>query len=269
MPPQLQSKVNNIFLGMLFYTEDRKSFGNARMSTRFIEQVKQLFEIGIKIDKQKYDVIKFIPCLFLGDNLGVNPALGFSESFNSNFYCRFCTLNKVECSNLCVPDLSKNYNLESYNYHTLNYYNSSIKEYSVWNTLPLFHVVENYSVDPMHDLLEGVCKYDFLLLLDIFINKQKLFTIEQLNFRMSTFNYGPYNNTKPLLFRDDFFKQKKIKMSAAEMRCFVKIFSLLVGDIISRTSIEWQLYIALRKIINYSFSNFVEEYLEGTSFCSG
>lgn len=259
LPPYLQSKLNSIFLGMLFYSEDRKLFGNVRIFKPFVEELKKLFEEEINIEHHKYNSIKLIPCLLLGDNLGLNSALGFSESFSANFYCRFCTSSKTECSSQCIPHNSKNYTIDSYNYYLANPGNSSIKEYSIWNELPLFHVVKNFSVDPMHDLLEGVCKYDFLFLLDSFIVKQKLFTIEQLNFRISTFNFGPYNINKPPLFRNDFFKHKKIRMSAAEMHCFVRYFSLLVGDLIPPQCIEWQLYISLRKILNYSFANTIDQ----------
>lgn len=258
VPPYFQSKLNNIFLGMLFYTEDRKSFGNSRIFKPFIKEIQKLFDSGIEVKNKDYNIIKFVPCLILGDNLGLNSILGFSESFNANFYCRFCSLSKLECSTQCVVDFSKNFNTSSYD--ALKESNGiSIKEYSVWNELHLYHVTENYSVDPMHDILEGVCRYDMLFLLNIFINKMKLFTIEQLNFRISTFNYGPYNQTKPPLLRSDLFQQKTIKMSAVEMFYFVKHFSLIIGNLIPIECMEWQLYIVLRKIINYCFSNIIDK----------
>jgi len=37
---------------------------------------------------------------------------------------------------------------------------TGIKETCAFNILQSFHAVENYSVDIMHDLLEGVCVYE-------------------------------------------------------------------------------------------------------------
>jgi hypothetical protein len=37
---------------------------------------------------------------------------------------------------------------------------TGIKQVCVWNEVDGFHVTDNWAFDIMHDLLEGVCRYD-------------------------------------------------------------------------------------------------------------
>lgn len=67
---------------------------------------------------------------------------------------------------------------------------TGIYEESIFNTVHLFHVVENFSVDIMHDIYEGVGNYNMchiiLKLIDL-----KYFNLEKaLNNRKQHFNYG-------------------------------------------------------------------------------
>jgi hypothetical protein len=47
----------------------------------------------------------------------------------------------------------------------------------------------------MHDILEGVLQYEVKLLLHHLVTEERLFTLEQLNKRLQTFDYG-YNAAK-------------------------------------------------------------------------
>lgn len=255
LPLHLQSKLNSIFLGMLFFSEDRKSFGNKRIFHHFIDEMNKLCDTGISIKLNKYKVVKLIPSLIVGDNLGLNSILGFTESFNSHFCCRFCNIPKSKM-NICtrIDEKYPLFSAEQYTYFIETNVPSSIKEISVWNEMRLFHVTNNLSVDIMHDLLEGICRYDLSLLLEVFILKKKYFTLEHLNYIILTFNFGFENKNKPPLFNKDFFPKKNLKFSASEMFCFVINFSLLIGEIIPRDCFEWNLYLTLRKILDICFS---------------
>lgn len=58
-----------------------------------------------------------------------------------------------------------------------------------------FHVVDGLPGDAMHDILEGVLQYVCKEMLKEFIFKDKLFTVEQLNERISCFDYGYVNDS--------------------------------------------------------------------------
>jgi len=50
----------------------------------------------------------------------------------------------------------------------------------------------------MHDLLEGVCKYEMGYILHELIFIQKLFTLKALNFKIKYFKYPHNDNKLPL-----------------------------------------------------------------------
>jgi hypothetical protein len=45
----------------------------------------------------------------LGDNLGLNEILGFVQSFNANYSCRFCKIQKDQLKVCCKEDNSMRY----------------------------------------------------------------------------------------------------------------------------------------------------------------
>lgn len=89
--PHLASKLENIFLFILFNTLDRQIFYNTVVFSKAIEELNHLEMNGIEIDlpegKKK---IYFQLALILGDNLGLHYLFGLVENFNANFFCRFC-----------------------------------------------------------------------------------------------------------------------------------------------------------------------------------
>uniref|UniRef100_A0A1B0CK37 Uncharacterized protein n=1 Tax=Lutzomyia longipalpis TaxID=7200 RepID=A0A1B0CK37_LUTLO len=148
---------------------------------------------GITI-RYKGEEIKvyFVLGQILGDNLGLNSLLGYNTSFNSNYYCRFCTR--------CREDTRLDYQEYSTELRNMQNYHESInlndpkctgvQVDSIFNTIPSYHVTNNKVVDMMHDIYEGVCHYDLAKVLNCFIYEKKLFTLETLNARKQLFDYG-------------------------------------------------------------------------------
>lgn len=60
--------------------------------------------------------------------------------------------------------------------------NIGLMEYSIFNRINNFHILENFYCDLLHDILEGVLKYDISHILLHFI-KNNIFDIELLNIR--------------------------------------------------------------------------------------
>ncbi|KYQ48388.1 hypothetical protein ALC60_12569 [Trachymyrmex zeteki] len=192
--------------------------------------------------------------LILGDNLGVNSILGFSDSFSSRFFCRFCRTTKEQCQALCKSEpllrrTKSNYDLDI---QKLPDKSTGIKEPCIWNDLKYFDVTENIAGDIMHDIYEGICRYELGSILNSFI-KNKFFSLEFLNQRIKFFNYGIYErNTVPLI-KADHIKRCQIIMSAAEMACFVRYLGLIVGDKIPENNSAWQI---IGPLINISSMRF-------------
>ena len=60
---------------------------------------------------------------------------------------------------------------------------------AILNTSKYFHVTEGLTPDIMHDILEGCLEYETKELLKYLILERKLFTLDDLNSRISNFPY--------------------------------------------------------------------------------
>jgi len=193
LPYEFSSTLDYIFLALIFNSLDRTEFGNSRIFQKLISSIKYLENSGIDITvENKNYKIYFKMVLILGDNLGLHSILNLSESFMFNYPCRFCKSSKLECNFSTVEDVSKLRNKENYcsDLEINNLSLTGLKGPSIWNELSNFHVTSNFSVDIMHDVLEGVCNYDLSFILLTFINDFKYFSLEILNNRIQYFSYG-------------------------------------------------------------------------------
>lgn len=261
LPSHVQSQLNYIFLGSLFFSDDRRELGNTKIFIPFIEMLNDIQTNGIAIISKQYKAAKLIPVLIVGDNLGLNSMLGFVESFNSTFYCRFCKSQKKDMRVMPVEDTctlrtEENYFLDCC---IIDVPRTGLKENSVWNQLLNFHVTENLSVDIMHDLLEGVCHYDLTNIVYKLIYHYKFFDLEMLNYKIKHHNFGPnVTNTNIVQITREMLQNQKIKTSANEMLNLFTHFSLIVGNLFDSFDVpEWSIYIKLREIMTIVFGKTV------------
>ena len=61
---------------------------------------------------------------------------------------------------------------------------------SILNSSKFFHVTEGLAPDIMHDVLEGCLQYEVKEILKYFIQDQKLFSLAELNRKITSFPYG-------------------------------------------------------------------------------
>lgn len=64
-----------------------------------------------------------------------------------------------------------------------------MKEKCVFDDLLDFNITENFTVDFMHDVCEGVASCDLSKMLHYFIQK-KVIALKELNNRIKSFDYG-------------------------------------------------------------------------------
>ena len=90
-----------------------------------------------------------------------------------------------------------------------------LNNHSILNDSRYYHVVGGLPADAMHDILEGVLHYTVKEVLKVFIIDQWFFSLEEINSRITSFDYGYHNDTnKPspiqrnrLLSNDNSLKQ--------------------------------------------------------------
>lgn len=136
----------------------------------------------------------------------------------------------------------------NYDVQLNNVFETGINENCIFNKIPNFHVIENVVCDFMHDIPEGVGRYDMALIISGII-EHGYFTLNELNSRIRLFSYGLTERKNiPPLIRDANIKKGCIIMSVSEMLCLIRYFRLMVGELIPKTSQFWKLYLLLLKI---------------------
>ncbi|CAD6224838.1 GSCOCG00005578001-RA-CDS, partial [Cotesia congregata] len=202
--------------------------------------------------------------------------LGFIGSFSANFPCRFCKIHRSDINStfkesscelrseeIYKVDLEKNEPSET-----------GIAGPSVFEThLKTASTIDLMTVDVMHDLLEGICEYDFGLIMHHFIVVKKFFTLTNINNRIEGLYYGDESRNKPRTLKPNQIKTRFIKMSASESRCILENIGVLIGDWVPRKNLHWRLVILIKEIfdivsatvihkgISYYLTNLIGEYL--------
>lgn len=147
---------------------------------------------------------------------------------------------------------------------------TGVRENCVFHALD-FHVCENRCVDIMHDLLEGIVKYDVAAVLLVYIRIKKYFSLTELNDRMNGFNYDVNDKRdKPSEISLHHLTQKTLHMSSSETYCFLRILPLLIGHLVPQNDEHWSLIILLKNVVEIAhskrstyrqFATLIEEYL--------
>ncbi|KAB0800833.1 hypothetical protein PPYR_06572 [Photinus pyralis] len=251
IPPKFSSLLENIFLFGLFHSNDRTIYGNQVIFKHFIQELSFLENEGINIAiNNQHFQIYFSLILILGDNLGINSITGFSESFSSSYFCRNCCMSKEEAKDALIEVHEQRRNLENYREHSQNK-SYGVKEACCWNVLPSYHCTINVSFDIMHDIFEGVCRYEIGFLLFYFIKTKSFFTLEQLNDRIKYFEYEDKidcGNRFPLI-KKNHIENKNLILSASEMFAFLTYFPCMIGDLIDVEDEGWHLFKLLYDIV--------------------
>lgn len=252
LPPEFQASVDNIFLAQLYLSSLRKKISDEKVFSPLISQLCSLAKNGLVLNTSKGErKVYVVTAMLLGDNKGLHSVSGFVEGFTANYFCRFCKSHRDNTYNQCVQDDSLLRSKESYDIDvsTANPTETGVNFNSAFNKLPGFHVTSNYVVDLFHDFAEGICHYTVLHLLKHCI--PRYFTLDDLNYRISVFDYGTgeVSNKIPLISHN-FATKRKLKMSGSEILTFVRFLGLLIGDRIPEHDPYWQLHLKLCQLLD-------------------
>lgn len=180
IPDEIRSKLDNIFLVSLCGTVNFKSqdYNYEHIAEMIVDEISTLETNGIKVGSK---VIKGSLANIACDNLGAMSVLGFAEGFNTTYYCRHCECSKSVCQKLVKEDKSKLRNKESYSNHVKMAENLSkmnlaktkgVKRSCKFNELLFFHILDNMSMDLMHDVNEGLIAYCLSDFFELIIKKK-------------------------------------------------------------------------------------------------
>lgn len=124
------------------------------------------------------------------------------------------------------------------------------------NELHSFHVVDNVAPDIMHNILEGVGRYELKLVLGS-LAADKHLTLDQVNSYLTSFDYGfsdsknkPSTISKQELNNPD----GAMKQTASKMWCLLCYIPLMLGDLIPVGNVHWELLLLLLSCMEIIFS---------------
>lgn len=261
IPPQYASRLENIFVAMLFSASDIKDHGPNCCFEELVKDLNMLAREGIKITIDgKEEVLFFVLGIFLGDNANLNKVLGFN-GFSDQYFCKHCKMDKLETTTATIEDPSLVRTEENYDEDlaTDDAKITGIKWYSIFNTILFFHVTHSAGVDIMHDIYEGVLRYNMCAIITYFL-KQKVFTLATLNDRKKNFVYDyPDRGNKSSDITRKQLKALKLRMTASEMLTFFNNFGFLVGDLVSPEDKVWKFYLKTVEVVDLILLTSYEE----------
>lgn len=248
--PSFRLNIDNIQLVLLCKESDFKYFGQEKVFSRLISDLKDIESTGIRInDGEDQKHVNGTVFSVLGDNLGSHGIGGFIENFTSNFFCRYCLITSKDFhDNPLHVGLSR----------TSSSYKSAIadgagttgiKFDSVLNALEYYHVCSP-GLPPClaHDLFEGVVAYDLALYLQYFIKIQKVFSCEHLNYSIFNFKYkGSDARNKPVEIN---LSSEKLAGKAAQNWCLLRLLPLILEPFLEKLDENiWSLVLNLKEIV--------------------
>lgn len=128
---------------------------------------------------------------------------------------------------------------------------TGIREHSIFNYIPHFHVTESSAEDITHNVEEGICHYHVMEILYHFIYDEKYFTLEELNQRMLSFDYDHDEKANvPHSIAKEQFKKRKFSMTASEMSNFMQNITFIIGDLIPEEDVVWHFLLATVKFFD-------------------
>lgn len=260
LPPDISSQLTSIIFTGLICSKDMSACSNEDVFQYLIKELNYLRTNGIPIFVDNKPIrLYFQLVLVLGDNLGVNDMFDFVTSFKDSPFCRACSATsdiwKIQ------PTERKDLLRTPQNYRLDLLKNSpkdtGLKSNSVFNKVRNFHVSTNVAFDVMHDFLHGVANYVLRGIINKFIFEKGYFTVQTLNSRITSFDFGPNKelNPPPVIYINHLKNKLSIKCSAAEMLTLIRFFGIIIGDLIKDPDDEyWALYKILRKILDIILS---------------
>lgn len=257
-PPKFNSVLANIHLCALFHSQDIKTYGFDNILEPLISDIKVLEREGIMVPTFPNPVFGTV-IQVVGDNLAIHGLFGFVESFSARNCCRFCVTEKSDFQTLFSENdmvlrtkeiHSEHCKMLLSNPQLSHYY--GVKRSSLLNTLEYFNTADNFSVDIMHDILEGVAQFEIKLLLEYI--QENHASAREIARRIDTFNYGYIDrrNRPPAVKLSD--GSNDLGLNAIQSWCLLRNLPLIFGDLIHTSDDYWHLLGLLIQIANIVFS---------------
>lgn len=158
-----------------------------------------------------------------------------------------------ESYNANVSKLKENVKLQSAD---------GVKNECVLNKLSYFHCITGFPPDFLHDILEGIVRWELCLCLKTLIRK-KYFTLHYLNTAIQRFPYKFSDKTNsPQKITEKILVCGPIGGNSHENWTLLRLLPLLIGDVVPENNDAWCVILELKDIVELlASSTFSEESL--------
>lgn len=258
IPSKFRSKLNNIFLVCLCNADDLKTKKTDinNIWELVVREIKFLEETGIVLDNGFN--LKATLISLCADNLGANMSLCLAEGFRAKYFCRICTMSIDECQRITEDDLQK-YRYKTHYEQMLNIVRESekvdlkqtfgVKRYCALNDLSQYHIFNNFCVDIMHDLFEGVVSF---LLENVFqfLIKNKVFKEDDLKMMVKFHQYPKkFRRNKPSILN---VTKHNMGQNTTQMKCLFLNLPFILKKFEQNTQLKkvWPCVTLLLRVIH-------------------
>lgn len=264
LPPNISSKLDNIYLVALITSSDLKDDSVLNdLNELIVEDLKKLETEGFETNDGKLWKAGLINISC--DNLGANFVFGFSKGFNANYYCRFCNMTHSECATATceMPDklrtkMSHEENIELLKENPALKLKDTegVRMDCIYNSLESYNIFENISIDIMHDIFEGVIP-SFLLIFFNHCIEKGISNENDIIRRIRDFNYGPlFDKKKPSLLG---LRKPHLGQNAYQAYCIILHLPFIFFDLKPKLRTIWLILEELLRCIQIIISVEINE----------
>ena len=262
--PQYRSSLRMINLLIAATLPVVEKYGIDKILQPFVKDLQILASEGVSVLKHGcQQIFRGGLLLSLGDNLGSNALGGFKQSFSFSFrFCRTCYVTNDTYKTITKPS---ELNLRSDDKHRqeCNLLDGPLcehysKTYGINRRCILLDILYfnmfkgGLPCDIMHDVMEGVAPLEMSLVLRHCVVTEKYVSLDDYNYRLTHFDYEYTEISKPppINSRSTIVDGKPLKLSAAQSLLLIRIFPLLIGDVIPCECPNWKCFMLLSKIVD-------------------
>ena len=268
LPTSYSSCHANVHLLALCYSHDLRVYGYDAVLDKFVSEIEHLRVHGFEgtfalIGTQRvYVELAQVVC----DNLALNGLFGFIECFAVDYFCTICLATQSEIQTCFHESEFQRRTVSLYDADVENInagrltagrsHSHGVKKYCALNKIGGFHITENYALDPMHVLLEGVIPVELSCVLYQLTIVKKFFTLAYLNSCFISFfskNFVDRKNKPPELSSVDVGTLSP-SMKAMQMWTLLRYLPAVMGHKVPMDDEHWTFMLHLLELVDIVFA---------------
>lgn len=268
LPDAWNTSFANVHLLALCYSHDLKVHGFSPILDKFISEISTLSASGFQgvFPVIGNTTVYVNLCQLACDNLALNSILGFVESFSGDYFCTLCYATRDSIQDGYVEECFQMRTPSEYEKDVLALrcmkeplvHVRGVKRACELNKLQSFHCTQNFSIDIMHTLLEGLVPLEVGCVLFSLITDKRLFSLAELNERVTEF-WSLINvdkKKKPPHLNKVMPPGSGLNPSMKATQCWalLKYLPLIIGDKVPVGDEHYELLLHLSELVDLAFA---------------